>query len=283
MTSGHQGFKNLLKIVESVLPNSWSELDCSLRGRAGAPNLERVSVSFTSETLKTMAKRALIPEDKEARRAAILETALRLFHSGDGELPTASQVASATGLAKGTVYIYFQTKEEIFATLLLEGWIPILEAIKRIFDSQGKNKSERVRTFIANFAGHLRRQPELLQLDVIGSTVLERNMPAEVLTKYQSVFGGHVIRAGESIDRALDLESGRGVQILVRTHALARGLWLSSQHNANRAGKAVPRELALTAKNYANELKSALEEYWRGALAHPHRRKKAQRRPNHPA
>lgn len=216
---------------------------------------------------RLMAKRALIAEDKRARRGAILDTALALFNSGDGGLPTASQIASASGLAKGTVYIYFQTKEEIFATLLLEGWIPVLNAVSSIFDSQKGKRSEKVNMMIAVLVEHLQRHPELLRLDALVSGVLEKSMPLEVLERYQREFRALVIKSGTSIDRSLRLASGRGVQLLVRTHALVRGLWQSAQHKDSESDASVPHQLALTPSLYAQELAAALREYWRGALA----------------
>jgi len=37
-----------------------------------------------------------------------------------GIFPTVSDIAQKTGLAKGTVYIYFSSKEEIFLELFLQ-------------------------------------------------------------------------------------------------------------------------------------------------------------------
>lgn len=95
-----------------------------------------------------MAERALAREDKQARRAVILSAARTLFNEGDGNLPTASQVAAASGLAKGTVYLYFQTKEEIFANLLLKGWIPVMGAVDGIFRASKGRRSDKVQAFI---------------------------------------------------------------------------------------------------------------------------------------
>jgi AcrR family transcriptional regulator len=52
---------------------------------------------------------------------------------GDGELPAASEIAAAAGLAKSTVYIYFRTKGAIFAAILLDGWGAVFEQLERAF------------------------------------------------------------------------------------------------------------------------------------------------------
>ncbi len=53
----------------------------------------------------------------------------------------------------------------------------------------------------------------------------------------------------------------RGTQLLVRSHAFARGLWQSMDSidpDCDVATKLMP--------NFAGELRAALTEYWRGAL-----------------
>jgi AcrR family transcriptional regulator len=62
--------------------------------------------------------RAIDGDEKEARRQAILDAADRLFAERQ-ELANVADVATAAGLAKGTVYLYFQSKEEIYLALHL--------------------------------------------------------------------------------------------------------------------------------------------------------------------
>ena len=216
-----------------------------------------------------MTRRAIAREDKQARRAAILHAARALFIAGKGGLPTAAEIASATGLAKGTVYLYFATKEEIFAALLLEGWVPVMETIGDIFGGSRGEREGKIQAFITSFVGHLNRRPELLRLDALGSGVLEKNMTAEALYGFKRDFTSYLVRAGESIDSALDLPAGRGVQLLMRSYALTRGLWQTAQHEETAPQEAIAPVLLLTPKLFARELTEALEEYWRGALESP--------------
>ena len=64
-------------------------------------------------------KRAISEKDKKRRKEKILNTAWRLFEKSGGQLPTVSVVAQKSGLSKGTFYLYFKTKEEIFLQLYL--------------------------------------------------------------------------------------------------------------------------------------------------------------------
>lgn len=63
-------------------------------------------------------QRAIDRDEKEARRQAILDAADRLFAERQ-DLANVADVAKEAGLAKGTVYLYFQSKEEIYLALHL--------------------------------------------------------------------------------------------------------------------------------------------------------------------
>ena len=126
-----------------------------------------------------MARHALAEADKQARREAILEAAGRLFGTGDGVLPSASQIATAASLAKGTIYLYFRSKEEIFMTLLLRYWIDVIEDAQRIFLRTKGPRSAKVAAFLDHFTRFLRRHPEVLRLDALGYA-LELNLDERV-------------------------------------------------------------------------------------------------------
>lgn len=65
--------------------------------------------------------------EKEARRAAILDAARHVFFSKGLPSATVDEIAQRAELSKGTLYLYFRTKEEIYISLMDEG-IEILTA-----------------------------------------------------------------------------------------------------------------------------------------------------------
>jgi AcrR family transcriptional regulator len=66
------------------------------------------------------AKKARKPEDKEARRKSLLLVASSMFDAIPYAKITMADVAERAGLAKGTVYLYFDSKEELFLGVLEE-------------------------------------------------------------------------------------------------------------------------------------------------------------------
>ena len=62
-------------------------------------------------------QRARSAEQKALRRQAVLDAAELYFHEAGYEAFSMAQLAKKTGVAKGTLYLYFQTREELFLTL----------------------------------------------------------------------------------------------------------------------------------------------------------------------
>jgi TetR/AcrR family transcriptional regulator len=59
--------------------------------------------------------------EREQRRRDILDAARREFFERGFHLPTVDDVAARAEVSKGTIYLYFASKEEMLAHLLLEG------------------------------------------------------------------------------------------------------------------------------------------------------------------
>ena len=210
--------------------------------------------------------RAVDEEDRQARRESILEAARILFREGDGRLPTAAEIAAAAGLAKGTVYIYFKTKEEIFANVLLEGWLPLLASTGTIFGTKKTSRFNQASLFIMATVRRLEEAPELLRLDALSAGVLEKNMTLDALLEYKRRFHQGLLEAGACIDHAFTLAPGRGLQLLMRTYALTRGLWQTAEHSQELEAAGISA-FANTARPFSEDLAEALDEYWRGALS----------------
>ncbi|QLG88463.1 TetR/AcrR family transcriptional regulator [Chitinibacter bivalviorum] len=63
---------------------------------------------------------------KEARPSEIIEAALQLFHQKGFSATKIDEVAIAAGVTKGTVYLYFPSKEALFKAVVQERVLPNL-------------------------------------------------------------------------------------------------------------------------------------------------------------
>ena len=214
-----------------------------------------------------MVRHAIASEDKRARREIILAAARTLFASGDGSLPSAAEIATEAGLAKGTVYLYFQTKEEIFLALLSEGLLTLLNEIELVFENASGRRDAKAAAFLATYVSYVDRRPELLRLDALSHGVLEKNLDPAKLSEFRLVFVARLAQVGVVVEHALRLSGGLGARLLMRTFALTRGLWQSFQSHEEPTASKVDPTLAPMCTNFHKELTEALVEYWHGALA----------------
>lgn len=70
--------------------------------------------------------------EKEARTKAILDTAARLFSEKDFHTVTVDDIAERVGLAKGTLYLYFKNKDDLFYSIVQD---KTTELFKRLRDA----------------------------------------------------------------------------------------------------------------------------------------------------
>ena len=210
-------------------------------------------------------KRAYDGEDKRARRTAILAAASALFGDGRGDLPTAHAIAQRSGLAKGTVYLYFRSKEAIFSALLLDGWGEVMGLVEAAFSHASRTgRDDPVAAFLAAYVAHLDDHRELLRLEAL-RPALEQGLDLASLAAFKQVFVARLFAGGALIDHRLGLRDGKGLKLLTRTHALTSGLWQTLGVEPPNDKSSIDVASALH-PNFIDELAEALAEFWRGAL-----------------
>ena len=166
--------------------------------------------------------RALDDDDKEARRQTILDAADRLFAERN-ELANVSDVATSAGLAKGTVYLYFQTKEEIYLSLHLrhvEYFFTTL--ILRMSNGQPFLFPE----MIALASKHLLNAPTYMPLGAVCIGFGGNAVPMEAAKNFQNNMTQWLVTAGEGLERHFaKLAPGEGVRLLKHSYAMMIGLY----------------------------------------------------------
>ncbi|MCW5580382.1 MAG: TetR/AcrR family transcriptional regulator [Luteimonas sp.] len=63
---------------------------------------------------------------KEARPQELTAAALELFVEKGFTATRLDEIAARAGVSKGTLYLYFENKEELFKTVIREGMLPLL-------------------------------------------------------------------------------------------------------------------------------------------------------------
>ena len=83
-------------------------------------------------------QRAIAVEDKEVRRHALLDAAEALFLEHPDRMASVAEVAQAAGVAKGTVYLYFPSKEEMLLALHERHMAHYFAALMKLLDGRAR-------------------------------------------------------------------------------------------------------------------------------------------------
>ncbi|MEQ1882699.1 MAG: helix-turn-helix domain-containing protein, partial [Burkholderiales bacterium] len=68
---------------------------------------------------------------KQARPAELMAAALDLFVERGFAATRLDDVAAQAGVSKGTLYLYFSSKEELFKAVIRSGIVPLIERGER--------------------------------------------------------------------------------------------------------------------------------------------------------
>ena len=85
---------------------------------------------------------------KEARPAELLVAALELFTERGYAATRLEDVAKRAGVSKGTVYLYFSGKEELFKAVIREGLVPVLERGEKMVAEHRGDTAALIRSLI---------------------------------------------------------------------------------------------------------------------------------------
>lgn len=208
--------------------------------------------------------RAMHAEDKEERRQAILDAAERLLLEHPQRIVSVDEVAARAGLAKGTVYLYFPSKEEILLGLherhcehFFDGMVELLTRGKKVeFDDT-----------LAVVHQRIVNEPGFLPLAGVCFGLMEKSIPVEAQRAFKIHLGAWITETAAGLERHfLQLEPGHGFMLLMHSYALIVGLWQMLHPTPIRDAVHAQAELEMFKLDYTTELDSALRALWEGTL-----------------
>lgn len=206
--------------------------------------------------------RARDAESKEARRVALLNAACALFETQSFAQVTMGEISAAAGLAKGTAYLYFTTKEALFLALLaqeLEVWFNVLA------EAPLRPSKDAPDVVAALFAESLSERPTLVRLLGLLHLTLEQNVSAELVLPFKLRLAERMAEVGARIEAVLpQLSPGDGVRLFLRAHALVVGLGQMSQVKPDLDALLAKPELCHLKVEWAPELRACLAAMLRG-------------------
>jgi AcrR family transcriptional regulator len=112
-----------------------------------------------------VATRSRRQREKEDRRERILNAARDAFFEEGLRHATVDSIAQRAEVAKGTVYLYFRTKETIIAHLLLEGLDDLGQRLETAYDESAPRSAEdRLRRLGCAYFNFCQEEPDYFRL-----------------------------------------------------------------------------------------------------------------------
>jgi len=210
-------------------------------------------------------QRAIHAEHKQERHDALLDAALALLAQAPDRVPSVADVADAAGLAKGTVYLYFPSKEELLLALHERNMHGFFAALTALVEGPGPVTLE---AMIALTQRHLIAPPLLLQLAARCFGMMAQDIPAAAVAEYRQRVSDRLLRAGAGLERHFpELGPGSGARLLRHSYALIIGLWQMSEAGGTACAAASGAQPPAFAWRYEDELERALRVLWAGTIA----------------
>ncbi len=137
---------------------------------------------------------------KEARPAEILDAALELFVERGYATTRLEDVAQRAGVSKGTVYLYFDSKEELFKAVIRSGIVRAIEEAEHLVAQYEGTSPDLLRALVGgwwNSIGSTRLSgiPKLMISEAQNFPELARFYYAEVIQRGSRLFA-HAVQRG---------------------------------------------------------------------------------------
>lgn len=165
----------------------------------------------------------------EAKRQQILESAARLFAARPFHEVRLDDIAAESRIGKGTIYVYFDSKEALFRALVNEGLARVVDAIRASLADDSQDVWTHLRAIARELIGFGLRFPDLYRVMRDGSVP-----PDETLNGLRRELGQLVaaaIRRGNARGECVDPHPELSAQYFV-SFVRSAILWAPAQSDA---------------------------------------------------
>jgi AcrR family transcriptional regulator len=170
--------------------------------------------------------RAISADQKKARRHVIISTTRKLFEQAEFNDINMETIAQEAGLAKGTVFFYFKTKEELFLALTqdeITKWQDIADI--ELANLPKVEKAREAEVFINFMAASLSANSIFLRLLSIIGSILEQNISYEAALNFKTFLRNRIAKTGVLFEQRLSLlKPGEGGKLYLSMLFLTLGI-----------------------------------------------------------
>jgi len=214
--------------------------------------------------------RAVQAEDKAARRAAILSAAEALIVRDPENFASVADVAEAAGLAKGTVYLYFRSKEELVLAVHAQHSERMFDLLEKLLAANAGHPMQ-AKQVVDSFCSFATGNPLFLHLGAACHSSFQRHIDPEVMYEFRAAIAARLAYFGPLIEaRFPALKAGNGVAVLQATYAFALGMWQLCDPTQKKA-KGIGQRAGLEVfdRDFAKDMQQGLLALWQGYMQGP--------------
>ncbi|TGL57722.1 TetR family transcriptional regulator [Leptospira jelokensis] len=207
-------------------------------------------------------KRAVLEKDKLSKRTSIIQAAASILQKKDWSELSMDEVAKRAKIAKGTLYLYFPTKEDLCLRIHsadYESWFLDLNEFLNTCSQLDAKK------FSNWFVQSMDRHTRFLKLLPIVPTILEKNASIQTIREFKTNIKLQISNVLPQLIRFFPFFSEQsGFLFLMQCHALAVGSW-SHGFPSNQVREAVKdTDLELFVLDYKSFLETSILHLLKG-------------------
>ncbi len=98
------------------------------------------------------------------KRKHVTAVAAKLFASEPFHKVRLDDVAAAAGVGKGTLYVYFNSKEDLYFSIIADGFAEMVDRLKAPLSDNATSAVTRIRTVVRELARFAFQHPQLFEL-----------------------------------------------------------------------------------------------------------------------
>lgn len=168
-------------------------------------------------------KRAINQAQKNQRRQKILDCGLALFAKSDYDKVSMARIAKCAGMAKGTVFLYFPTKEELFLVLTEQAFTLLFDDLDSMLGQKHSSKHSLDRLMFS-LTTVLQKHDQLVRLVTFSHIILEHNVRYSSALRYKKMLSQRMLQTGNHLETTIPfLVPGQGGKLLQWMYALIIG------------------------------------------------------------
>jgi TetR/AcrR family transcriptional regulator len=206
--------------------------------------------------------RAVAPEAKSEKRAAIVNAVHELARRDLSASYSVEQLAKKAGVAKGTVYLYFKTREEMLLAVHEKQAHGLFDVVERALAAPDASAEKVVRAGLR----YLKAHPEFYPLAAGCRGMLDKNVSTEAAFAFKVGIGRRLEPLGGRIEQLYPgLKRGEGAVLLMNNYAMIVGLWQLADPPLSLRPVMHRPEMQLFKLDFERQLSAALLDLWEAA------------------